>query len=1184
MIFKHKEYVRFANGMNAFLWSIGNTAARLGIAKPAAADLALLILLGASLLVMRAFREIYLKIWVAGWAALLASRLIEHTFAARIPAPFDVVATQATFVLATGLLAGAVLLYSRSRDLILPLAVITPVLVGFAGARALLWPDFPPLRVAVEVSFRILLLTASLALLRARRGRWEPSAWLLALTLPLLHLSWSPFTDQIPGAVFLTAEMALGLSMLLVALDQARQQNRRLRALQVLTNSMTGAQQYGNVVQPALEELQRVMHVRAAWFRLIDTGHLVATHAVGLSTEFLRDAGMVAMSEEISELLETTEPRVTGRDKAEPETSDLLQAERISQVILAPVVGNKSPVGLLMLGHSVSRHWTAEELEFVQTCARQLATGVENFRLLEQVLRSQRQWINTFDSIHDIILAHDADFRVIKANQVLLEQLGQAAADVIGNSCESTLPHTYGEWTGCPYCAMGGGEEFSEGADPCFGGFSVVSTSSYTEQGSPQKGVIHVVRDITERRSAEERYRLLFEQVQEGVYVGTPTGQIADCNDAFVHMLGYSTREELLAKNLDTEVCVDPRQREKFYREIEAHNYVRNFEVTLRRKDGTVLLAAESSFATRDAAGKIERYQGFVLDMTEKRRAEEEMRRRNRELNALNAMAVVAAQSFDLDEILNLTLRQVVTLFGGESGSVYLSDVDSPTFRRRAAWGPRSRDKSQPGEISFADGFGDLITRSRAEVITADYLPHLPAHVKDFLRADADRSWIWVLFWGKDAPAGIMGLCSHLGYEYSSNDENLLVAISRQLATTIEKVRLYEETCRAYEDLRKTQEQLLQSEKMSAVGQLIAGVAHELNNPLTAILGYAQLLESEGLNNRAQEYVSKLFKQAQRTHRVVQNLLSFARQRKPQREEVDIRKVLDETLALRDYDLKSNNIQVERDAPAVPAAVIADPHQIEQVFLNIINNAVDAILETGRNGKIKIKIYAQNGHVCTQFADDGPGLKDPKKIFDPFYTTKSVGKGTGLGLSICYGIVKEHGGDITANNGAEGGAVIEVRLPAAVAAPVEAEPVKAAPRTYEGAISGRVLLVEEEAAVLEFERDVLAGAGAAVVTATNSQDVKTRLLSEQFNAIIMNGKMPGEWNAKESYTWLKQNCSAMEGHILFTFSNGMEQGDARAFLQENRVPCLVKPFEVAELIAQTRKLLQKTQAAGAGAS
>ena len=263
--------------------------------------------------------------------------------------------------------------------------------------------------------------------------------------------------------------------------------------------------------------------------------------------------------------------------------------------------------------------------------------------------------------------------------------------------------------------------------------------------------------------------------------------------------------------------------------------------------------------------------------------------------------------------------------------------------------------------------------------------------------------------------------------------------------------------------------------------------------------------------------------------------------------------------------------------------MVADPHQIEQVFLNIINNAVDAILETGRTGKVRIRVYRQNGHVCTQFADDGPGLKDPKRIFDPFYTTKSVGKGTGLGLSICYGIVKEHGGDITANNGAEGGAVIEVKLPAAAPANPEPEAPRTITRPHAGALSGRVLLVEEEESVLEFERDVLAGAGASVVTARTSQDVMTRLLSEQFDAVIMNGKMPGEWNAKESFTWLRTNCSAMEGHVLFTFASGVEPTDGRTFLQENNVPYLVKPFEVAELIAQTRKLLQKAQAAGAGA-
>ena len=1166
--------------MSASLWSIWNTIARWGLAKPTTAELALVILLASFVLGLRAFRENYFKVWVLGWTAFVLSRLAEHCFAAKIPSPFDVVAVQATFVLSVGLLAGAVLLYTRGRDLILPLMVITPVLVGFSGARILLWPDSLPLRVAVEVGYRIIVLTASIALVRARRGRWEPSAWLLALSLPFLHLSWSPFTDRIPAAASLAAEITLGISMLLVALDEARMRTRRLRAVQAIAASMASAQQYGNVVQSAVEELHRLTGVRAAWFRLLEGGHLVATHAVGLSADFLRDAGFAAINDDVTKLLQQPGPQVTTKSADSPEPQESLQAEKVRQLVMIPVTGNKSPIGLLLLGSSSSRQWTPDELEFLQGCGKQLGVAVENFRLLEQVLRSQRQWINTFDSIHDIILAHDADFRIIKANQVLLEQLGQAAADVVGSSCDAALPHTYGEWTGCPYCAMGGDEEFTEGADPCFGGYSVVSTSSYTEQGSPQKGTIHVVRDITDRRSAEEKYRLLFEQVQEGVYVANPSGKLIDCNDALVHMLGYSNREELLVLNLDSEICVDPKQREAFRREIEGQNYVRNFEVTLRRKDGTLLLAVESSFATRDASGKVERYQGFVLDMTEKRRAEDEMRRRNRELNALNAMAVVAAQSFDLDEILNLTLRQVVTLFGAESGTVYLSDSDTTTYRRRAAWGPRSRDKMRTAEVCFTEGFGDLVMRSRTEVVTAEYLPHLPPMVAEFIRSEADRSWIWVLFWGKDSPVGIMGLCSNLGYEYSSNDENLLVAISRQLATTIEKVRLYEETCRAYEDLRKTQEQLLQSEKMSAVGQLIAGVAHELNNPLTAILGYAQLLETEGLNSRAQDYVSKLFKQAQRTHRVVQNLLSFARQRKPERDEVDLRKVLDETLALRDYDLKINNIRVERDLPSEKALVVADPHQIEQVFLNIINNAVDAILETGRSGKLKIRISCVGSHVCTQFTDDGAGIKDAKRIFDPFYTTKSVGKGTGLGLSICYGIVKEHGGDITANNAPEGGAVIEVRLPAAVSANVESEAPKPPTRQHEGAIHGCVLLVEEEEAVLEFERDVLAGAGATVVTARSSQDVKTRLLSEHFDAVIMNGKMPGQWNAKESYQWIKENCPAMEGHVLFTFSSS--PSDERPFLQENNVAFLVKPFEVAELISQARRLLPKALAAGAG--
>ena len=426
--------------MNASLSSILNSVAKLGVAKPTAAELSLLILLGASLLALRAFRENYLKVWVVGWLALVGSRLADHAFAAKIPAPFDQVAVQASFMLAVGVLAGAVLVYTRNRDLIVPLTVITPVLVGFAGARVLLWPDSLPLRVGVEVGYRLILLTASIALLRARRGRFEPSAWLLALCLPTLHLAWSPFTDRVPVAAFVAAEIALGISMLLVVFDQARTRNKRLAVVQVLTGNIVSAQQYGNMVQSAVEELQRLTKVRAAWFRLLEGGQLVATHAVGVSADFLRDAGFAEVTEDLSKLMEKPEPRVTTRDEAGPEISLCLENEKIRQIVMLPVVGKKAPIGLLLLGNSGSRGWTTEELDFLQTCALQLAIAVENFRLLEQVLRSQRQWMNTFDSIHDIILAHDSDFRIVKANQVLLEHLGQAPADVIGVRAKPCCP------------------------------------------------------------------------------------------------------------------------------------------------------------------------------------------------------------------------------------------------------------------------------------------------------------------------------------------------------------------------------------------------------------------------------------------------------------------------------------------------------------------------------------------------------------------------------------------------------------------------------------------------------------------------------------------------------------------------------------------------------------------------
>lgn len=1138
-----------------------------------ARETAALIVVVVSLLFFRVFRERCLLAWGAGWIAYGAFLWVAGAGELHgVPKSMAAFA-QADFVLAMTLFGVAALMSAQARRALTALVAVSWVLMVCAAMRPLYFPDSKALGLGLEVSCRLIAAGAAVELLRYRFGRIGPGPFLFGAGLLTLNLNWPKFTSHIPSEGYLFAEVLFGSSILLMVLDDSRLRTRRLAVLNELTVTIARGQNHAPMMQTALEKLKAVVGAKAAWFHLMEGDRLVPTQHAGLSPEFLRTLGQAGMRQAGTDetqarvLQENRVAVMTASEMSEPEREQLGK-HGIHHVLLLPVRGKKTVIGMLSLGCSGSRRHTQEELEFLETAAQKLGIAVENLRLLEQVLRSQRQWMNTFDSIQDLILAHDADFRILKTNQALLQRLEQAPADVLGHFCEEVLPQK-GAWSGCPYCERGSG--LTEGMDACFGGQSVVSTSSYAEQGGQQKGTIHVVHDTTARQVAEEKYRMLFEQAQEGVFVATPDGKLLDCNDAFVTMLGYGSRDELMALDMGSVLHGVAEERDAFRKEIEAHNYVRNFEITVRRKDDTLLAVAQSCFATRDSGGQIERYQGFVLDITEKKRSEDEMRRRNRELNALNAMAVIATQSFDLDEILNLTLRQVISLFGAETGSVYLAAEPEGTYRRRAGWGPRSEARVRMAEVGFPEGLGDLVMRSRAEVVTQDFLPHLPAAVVEFICADRLPYWIWVVLWSKDKPIGIMGIASKEDRHYSSNDENLLVAISRQLATTIEKVQLYEETCRAYEDLRRTQEQLLQSEKMSAVGQLISGVAHELNNPLTAILGYAQLLEGAGLDPRSADYVRKLFKQAQRTHRVVQNLLSFARQRKPQKQEVDLRKVLEESLTLREYDLKVNNVSLEREIPDDLPSVVADPHQLEQVFLNVINNALDAMVEGSGSGVLKVRVFKKDAYVCVEFDDSGPGIKDPNRIFDPFYTTKSVGKGTGLGLSICYGIVKEHGGEIVARNREEGGATIAIRLLASEKPPL---PETVAPTRRESLLAGRVLLVEDEEAVLEFERDVLVGAGAEVTTSMSVEDTQEKLRNGSFDVIVMNGRMPGGCTAREMYEWIAQNRPGLEKGLLLTFST-VTDAETRSFLHEHGVPSLAKPFEVADLISQVRVLAQR---------
>src|SRR5437762_5086686 len=421
-------------------------------------------------------------------------------------------------------------------------------------------------------------------------------------------------------------------------------------------------------------------------------------------------------------------------------------------------------------------------------------------------------------------------------------------------------------------------------------------------------------------------------------------------------MTGYENREELLGVDIPAAFYANTSDRARLTKLLQQHGTVADFEFEMLRKDGEIRTMLESSIAVRDATGNVTAYQGFLLDITERKQAEYEIRRRNRELMVLNSIAQTLTESMDLSDSLHRTLRQLSELFNLDVTSLYLFDQEGTQLRRIAAVGHRSEFAKHFPPVSVNPELMQHIKSVRATFLPAQGLSLPPIFRDAQLKEEIVAAYVVVL-WSKDHVIGGLVVGSRTPREFSAADVNLLIAVGSQISSAIERSILYEQTRQAYENLRRTQEQLLHSEKLAAVGQLISGVAHELNNPLTAILGYSHLLTSSGhMGQQGMEYSDKLYKQAQRTHRIVQNLLSFARQHKPERIPVKMNQTLEETLALRDYDLRMNNIRVHLDLASDLPVTAADPHQLQQVFLNMVNNAADAILERSTEGDLWVQI------------------------------------------------------------------------------------------------------------------------------------------------------------------------------------------------------------------------------------
>jgi PAS domain S-box-containing protein len=364
-------------------------------------------------------------------------------------------------------------------------------------------------------------------------------------------------------------------------------------------------------------------------------------------------------------------------------------------------------------------------------------------------------------------------------------------------------------------------------------------------------------------------------------------------------------------------------------------------------------------------------------------------------------------------------------------------------------------------------------------------------------------------------------------------------------------------------DQKMLQEQLIQSEKMSAIGQLVSGVAHELNNPLAGISAFAQLLLSEKRFPPDQRTAAEMiYAEARRASRIVQNLLTFARQHKPERTPTLVNQVLDDTLELRGYELRVRGIDVQRDYDEQVPESMADAHQLQQVFLNLITNAEQAMERAERDQqRLTVRTRRSGEIIRIEVEDTGPGIPPNllERIFNPFFTTKPTGSGTGLGLSISLGIVREHEGRIWAENAPHGGARFVIELP--IVAPRATGEFLSTPAAQPVTDRLHVLVVDDEASVRVALQRYLSGQGHEVETTASGKEALARMREDAFDAVIIDMRMP-DLSGEQLFGELKARDPSYVDRVIFT-TGQLVDDSVRGFLASTGRPCVPKPFEFA---------------------
>ena len=562
-----------------------------------------------------------------------------------------------------------------------------------------------------------------------------------------------------------------------------------------------------------------------------------------------------------------------------------------------------------------------------------------------------------------------------------------------------------------------------------------------------------------------------------------------------------------------------------------------------------------------DAADVIDMFLGQASVAVRNAQLYREAQRRRDVAETLARVARELTGTLDVTRIAELVTHGLVELLGTRAAALYRYDAETGGARQLAAYGAGA-DVVRGVDFKPGEGVPGWAIAERKIVTTPDVLREPRVQLSAELRERAERHGIGAVvgvpLLTRDSIVGALALGDRRGREFSADELQALQAFADQTALALENARFYAAAQESLARLRETQAQLVQAAKMSALGQLVSGVAHELNNPLSVIIGYGQLILAREVPATLQRPLELMIAQGDRMAKIVRNLLYFARQRPPERAAVDVRQVMEQTLALRLNHLTLSGITVERDFSESLPPINGDAQQLEQVFLNLLLNAEQAIHDTKASGRIvlRVRLRPDRRAILAQVTDDGPGIAPDAlpRVFEPFFTTKIVGMGTGLGLSVSYGIVQEHGGRLTVDS-RPGETTFTMELP------VTEVPQASAPaherRVFDG-IGKTALVVEDEPSVLDLVVTMLGESGWRVDVASGGRAGLESVRRSRYDLIVSDIRMP-DGDGQEFYEQALAGDPALRRRFIFI--TGDTAGDeARAFIEGAEVPVVEKPF------------------------